>query len=67
MLDESDCAPWHISPLVQPILKSRLLQNCHSERSEESRILKYVKPFAALRVKKNKDEMASGRHGGSPL
>ena len=39
-----------ISPLVQSISKPRLLQNCHSERSD--RILKYLKPFAAQGDKK---------------
>jgi len=38
---------------LQPISKPHVSQNCHSERSEESRIFKYLRPFASLRVTKN--------------
>jgi hypothetical protein len=35
---------------IEVISKSHNVHKCHSERSEESHILKYLRPFASLRV-----------------
>jgi arsenate reductase len=37
---------------LQIISKPHFLKNCHSERSEESCLFKYLRPFAPLRVTK---------------
>jgi hypothetical protein len=36
-----------IHPITEVISIPQILQNCHSERSEESRFFKYLRPLAA--------------------
>jgi hypothetical protein len=45
---------------LQPVSKPDIPQICHSERSEESCLFKYLSPFASLRVTEKRGfEMAS--------